>query len=68
MNNHNHDGVNSEKIKSYNVIPNFKMPTAELAFYLSRKAIDGDIFTNFDGTNYELYIRINAAWKKATLS
>ena len=56
---HNHDGVNSEKIKVYNVIPSFKMTPTELTRYLSRPAIEGEEFNVYDGTNYRKYIRIN---------
>lgn len=65
---HTHDGINSEKIKVYNVIPTFQMTATQLANYLSRKAIEGEEFNNFDGTNYEKYIYINSNWKKITLS
>jgi hypothetical protein len=66
--NHNHDGVNTPKIKVYNVIPTFKMTSSELSNYLSRPAIDGEEFNNFDGTNYRKYIRINSVWKYITLT
>lgn len=65
---HNHDGVNSEKIKVYNVIPSFKMTPTELTRYLSRPAIEGEEFNVYDGTNYRKYIRINKLWKYTTLS
>lgn len=68
LQNHNHDGVNTEKIKTYNVIPTFRMTSQELSNYLSRTAIDGEEFNNFDGTNYRKYIRINGSWKYSTLS
>lgn len=65
---HNHDGINSEKIKVYNVIPSFTMTPTELTRYLSRPAIEGEEFNVFDGTNYRRYIRINKTWVKTTLT
>jgi hypothetical protein len=65
---HNHNGINSEKLKTYNVIPAFIMTSDELTRYLSRPAIDGEEFNVYDGTNYRKYIRINGVWKYATLS
>lgn len=65
---HNHNGINSEKIKVQNVIPTFTMTSTELTFYLSRPAIEGEEFNVFDGTNYRKYIRINSVWKYTTLS
>ena len=38
---HNHDGINSEKIKTYNVIPTYRMTATELANYITRPAIEG---------------------------
>lgn len=65
---HNHDGINSEKIKTYNVIPTFTMTSNELTRYLSRPAIEGEEFNVYDGTNYRKYIYINSIWKYITLS
>lgn len=67
INTHTHDGVNSQKIKSYNVIPTFIMTSTELTRYLSRPAIEGEEFNVYDGTNYRKYIRINSLWKYLTL-
>lgn len=66
--NHNHDGANSEKIKVQNVIPSYIMTSTELTRYLSRPAIEGEEFNVYDGTNYRKYIRINKLWKYITLS
>jgi len=66
--NHNHDGINSEKIKVQNVIPSYIMTSTELTRYLSRPAIEGEEFNVYDGTNYRKYIRINKLWKYITLS
>jgi hypothetical protein len=41
---HNHDGINSQKIPSYNVIPTYRMTPTELTRYLSRQAIEGEEF------------------------
>lgn len=60
--NHRHDGLDSEKIKPYNVIPTFVMTTAELAAYLARPAIEGEEFNVYDGTSYYKYVRINGNW------
>ena len=65
---HSHDGINSEKLKTYNVIPTFIMTATELTRYLSRPAIEGEEFNVYDGTNYRKYIRINKLWKYITLS
>lgn len=65
---HTHDGINSEKIATYNVIPTFIMTSNELTRYLSRPAIEGEEFNVYDGTNYRKYIRINKLWKYITLS
>lgn len=65
---HTHDGINSEKIKVQNVIPTFTMTSTELTRYLSRPAIEGEEFNNYDGTNYRKYIYINSIWKYITLS
>ena len=61
---HNHDGVNSRKLKPYNVIPSFTMTTNELATYISRPAIEGDEFNVHNSTTSESlkYIRINGVW------
>lgn len=60
---HNHDGINSEKLKTYNVIPTYRMTATELANYITRPAIEGEEFNNYDGTNYRKYIYINSTWK-----
>lgn len=65
---HTHDGINSEKIKPYNVIPTLTMTSTELTRYLSRPAIEGEEFNVYDGTNYRKYIRINKTWKYISLS
>lgn len=65
---HTHDGINSEKIKVYNVIPTFRMTSTQLTQYLSRPAIEGEEFNNYDGTNYRKYIYINGLWKNISLS
>jgi UDP-glucose 4-epimerase len=65
---HNHDGINSQKLKTYNVIPTFTMTSTELTRYLSRPAIEGEEFNVYDGTNYRKYIRINQLWKYVSLS
>lgn len=65
---HNHDGINSEKIKVYNVIPTFRMTATELASYIARPAIEGEEFNNYDGTNYRKYIYINSTWKYVALT
>ena len=61
---HTHDGMNSDKIKSYNVIPTFIMTSTELAKYISRPAIEGEEFNVYDRTNYYKYIMINGVWTK----
>jgi len=65
---HTHDGINSEKLKPYNVIPTFRMTSTQLTNYLSRPAIEGEEFNNFDGTNYRKYIYLNSLWKSITLT
>ena len=65
---HNHDGVSSTRLKTYHIIPSFNMNATQLTNYLSRPAINGERFTNYDGTNYREYIRINGVWKYASLS
>jgi len=60
---HNHDGVNSQRIKPYDVIPTFTMTPTELTNYLSRPAIDGEEFNVYDGTNYYKYFRVNQTWQ-----
>jgi len=63
INIHNHDGLNSKKIKVYDVIPTFIMTPTQLATYLSRKSIEGEEFNVYDGTNYTKYFRINGTWQ-----
>lgn len=41
---HNHDGIDSSKIKVYYIIPNFTMTSTQLTKYLSRPAIEGEEF------------------------
>jgi hypothetical protein len=65
---HTHDGINSQKLKTYNVIPSFKMTPTELTRYLSRPAIEGEEFNNYDGTNYRKYIYINSNWHYVSLT
>jgi len=62
--NHNHDGINTEKIKVFNVIPTIRMTSAELANYLSRQAIDGEEFNCYvtdTGDSFK-YLRLNGVW------
>ena len=68
LQNHTHDGINSQKIKVRDVIPTYYLTSTELSAYLARPAIDGEEFNNFDGTNYRKYIRINGLWKYSSLS
>lgn len=65
---HTHDGINSEKLKVYNVIPTYRMTATELSNYITRPAIEGEEFNNYDGTNYRKYIYINSIWKYINLS
>lgn len=65
---HTHDGINSPKLKTYNVIPTYTLTPTELTRYLSRPAIDGEEFNVYDGTNYRKYIRLAGVWKYTTLS
>lgn len=65
---HNHDGIDSDKIKVYNVIPTYRMTSTQLTTYLSRPAIEGEEFNNYDGTNYRKYIYINSTWKCVALT
>jgi hypothetical protein len=65
---HTHDGINSQKIKTRDVIPTYKLTATQLSAYLARQAIDGEEFNNFDGTNYRKYIRINGLWKYGSLT
>lgn len=65
---HTHDGINSPKLKTYNVIPTYRMTATELASYILRGAIDGEEFNNYDGTNYRKYIYINSTWKYISLT
>lgn len=41
---HTHDGINSPKIKTQNVIPTYRMTATELATYIARPAIEGEEF------------------------
>lgn len=66
MENHNHDGFNSQKIKPYNVIPTYVMTTTEITSYLSRPAINGESFNVYNSTTDESsqYVMINNKWLK----
>ena len=68
INKHTHDGINSQKIKVYNIIPSYTMTPTELTNYLAKNAIEGEEFNVFDGTNYYKYIRINQNWVKVSLT
>ena len=68
MKTHTHDGINSEKLKVYNIIPTFRMTSTQLTNYLSRPAIEGEEFNNYDGTNYRKYIYMNSTWKFVNLT
>ncbi len=68
INKHTHDGINSQKIKIYNIIPTLTMTPTQLTNYLSKNAIEGEEFNVYDGTNYRKYIRINKTWKFSSLS
>jgi len=65
---HNHNGINSKRLSTYDIIPTFVMTSTELTRYLSRNAIEGEEFNVFDGTNYRKYIRVNSLWKYVSLS
>jgi len=65
---HTHDGINSQKIKFYNIIPTLIITPAELTNYLTKNAIEGEEFNVFNGTDYYKYIRINNEWKKIKLT
>ena len=41
---HNHNGIDSPKLRSYNVIPTYRMTATELTAYLARPAIEGEEF------------------------
>jgi hypothetical protein len=63
---HNHNGIDSSKIKVYNVIPTYEMTSTQLNKYLARPAIDGEEFNVYNSTNGESckYIYINGSWAK----
>jgi len=65
---HNHNGINSKRLSTYDIIPTFVMTSTELTRYLSRNAIEGEEFNVFDGTNYRKYIRVNSLWKYIALT
>ena len=65
---HTHDGINSQKIKTRDIILTYYLTSGELSAYLARPAVDGEEFNNFDGTNYRKYIRINGLWKYGSLT
>lgn len=52
---HNHNGINSQKIKTYDVIPSYTMTETQLAQYLSRPSLDGEEFNVYDSTNDVYY-------------
>lgn len=62
--NHNHNGLDSSKIKVYNVIPTYEMTSAQLTTYLSKKAINGEEFNVYvtDTDEYKKYVLINNTW------
>ena len=66
INNHNHDGIDSVKIKPYNVIPSYVMTDSQITYYLSKPAIEGDEFNVYNSTTSEYlkYIRVNKTWFK----
>lgn len=66
--NHTHDGINSHKIKPNNVIPTYRMTATQLTSYLAKKAVEGEEFNNYDGTNYRKYIYINSGWRYVSLT
>jgi hypothetical protein len=65
---HNHNGIDSPKLRSYNVIPTYRMTSTKLTAYLARPAIEGEEFNNYDGTNYRKYIYINSNWHYVSLT
>lgn len=67
---HNHNGIDSPKLRSYNVIPTYQMTATELTAYLARPAIEGEEFNVYVSDTLESlkYIHINSVWKYATLS
>ena len=63
---HKHDGIDSEKIKVYNVIPTYEMTSAQLTTYLSKKAINGEEFNVYISDTLESakYVNVNNVWTK----
>lgn len=66
---HNHNGINSEKIKSYSVIPTYRLTTTQLNTLLTKKSIEGDEFNVYNTTTnkYYKYVMINGDWKVTEL-
>lgn len=64
--NHSHNGIDSSKLRIYNIIPTYSMTSAEITSYLSRKAIEGEEFNVYNSTNGESckYVYINNSWVK----
>ena len=60
---HVHDGDGTKRVFSGNVIPVKYLTSTELTTYLSGDAIDGEMFSNFDGSSYKTYLRINNTWQ-----
>lgn len=61
---HNHDGVNSQKVSSRDVIPTYSMTSEQLNSYLLKNAIEGDEFNVYisDTDESVKYVRINGEW------
>ena len=59
---HNHNGIDSPKLRSYNIIPTYQMTATELASYIARPAIEGEEFNVYNSTNGEsckyIYIKL----------
>jgi hypothetical protein len=64
--NHNHNGLDSSKIKVYNVIPTYEMTSTQLNKYLARPAIQGEEFNVYvtDTSETAKYIMVNNEWSK----
>lgn len=67
MERHTHDGIDSPKLRIFNIIPTYEMTTAEITSYLSRKSINGDTFNVYNSTTGEScqYVMINNEWVKS---
>lgn len=63
---HNHNGIDSNKIKVYHIIPTYNMTSAQLTKYLSRPAIDGEEFNVYisDEDKTVKYIMVNNEWSE----